>query len=123
MILRNTNSKHNEPTIVQDIIKAFSTELNRDDLTIQLPKAFEQLAEEQKIELTQSNPIQSVDLFYSHNMITHSIAVVFVNTTCLSSMGQLSSKEKEKALISELKKEHNVSKDKIKKYIANMTAD
>ena len=40
-ILRNTNSKQNEPTIIQDIIKAFSLELNRDNLTIELPKVFE----------------------------------------------------------------------------------
>ena len=37
--------------MVQDIIKALSTELNRDNLTIVLPKAFEQLAKDQKIEL------------------------------------------------------------------------
>ena len=108
---------------MSDVIKSLDLSLERDSLTVELPKAFLQHEDHSSYEVITSDSIQPVTLLYKHKVVTHSIAAIFVNTTCIPQMAQLNTKEREKILISELKKEHNMSKDKIKKYISQMTAD
>ena len=45
-------------------------------------------------ELWRSNQLQSVKIFYEHNIVSHSIGVVFVNTHCKSKFHDLTGEER-----------------------------
>ena len=66
--------------MVQDIVKSFETNLNRDNLSVQIPDVFERLkGKDVKFEMVSSNTCQPLNLFYNHNIVTDSIAFIFVN--------------------------------------------
>ena len=50
-------------------------------MALELPDAFEHLkGKDAKFEMSISNTLQPLNLFYGHNVVTDSIAYVFVNT-------------------------------------------
>ena len=66
-----------------DVITALTQSLEKENLTVELPKAFLKHEYESNFEVITSDCIQPVSLFYRHNVVTHQIAVIFVNTTCI----------------------------------------
>ena len=86
-------------------------------------KAFKKVAKSRKYNIVTSSPVQPVKLVYNHNIASHTIGAVFVNTSVIPQLTQLSVKEKEKILIEQLKKEQNISKVKIKKQLSSMSEE
>ena len=72
-----------ETAMITNITDTLKNKFDRDTLSIQLPQAFDHLkGEDTSFEMVTSNTIQPVRLCYKHNIVTHSIAMVFVNTHC-----------------------------------------
>lgn len=68
--------------MVQDIVGAFESLLNRDSLTIQVPGVFARLAgRDAAFEMVSSSTLQPLNLFYSHNRVSESVALIVVNST------------------------------------------
>ena len=60
-----------------------SKKCDRDTMTIELPYAFQNMVgRDANYEMVTSNTIQPILLSYQHNMVSHSIAYIFVNTGC-----------------------------------------
>ena len=67
--------------MVQDLILFLQSQLDRSSLTVQLPQAFEHLkGADANFEMVTSNSIQSIRLFYQHNFVSESVALVLVST-------------------------------------------
>ena len=69
--------------MVNDICKLLKTRYERSTLTIKIPECFDHLkGEDANFEMVTSNTIQTTHLCYSHNIVTDSIAYIFVNDEC-----------------------------------------
>ena len=72
-----------ETKMVQDIATTFENNINKDNLTLPLPHIFGEVnSKDAKIELVTSNNLCPINLVYSHNNVTNSIACIFVNSEC-----------------------------------------
>ena len=70
-----------ETGMVNEIADAFNTRFSTEDLTLQIPSVFENLtSQDAKLEMSISNTVQPLKLFYEHQVVSDSIAYVFVNT-------------------------------------------
>ena len=69
--------------MVEELVKMLSKKCDRDTMTIELPYAFQNMVgRDANYEMVTSNTIQPILLSYQHNMVSHSIAYIFVNTGC-----------------------------------------
>ena len=60
---------------------------DKENLTLKLPEAFDHLShvsdqEKLKFEMVKSNTLQPTKLVFEHNIVTQTIAYIFVNTEC-----------------------------------------
>ena len=59
----------------------FLNKFDRNTFSIQLPHIFEELkVKNRNVEIVASNTLQPLKLSFSHNTVTESAAVIFVNT-------------------------------------------
>ena len=69
--------------MVKEICKLLRTRYERSTLTIRIPECFDHLkGEDANFEMVTSNTIQTTYLCYVHNIVTESIAYIFVNEEC-----------------------------------------
>ena len=69
--------------MVNEIVNMMENRYDRDSLTLQIPKAFEYLTcKDADFEMVTSNTLQPLNLIYSHNLVTRTIAYIFINTGC-----------------------------------------
>jgi hypothetical protein len=68
--------------MVSDLINTLLKRLDRQTLSIQFPDVISQLHEQvsTSFEMSCSNTIMPLKLFYSHNIVTKTYAAIFVNT-------------------------------------------
>ena len=67
--------------MVSEIASIMETRFEKENLSLQIPIVFDQLkGEDADFEMVSSNSIKPLRLFYSDNIISHSRAVIFVNT-------------------------------------------
>ena len=67
--------------MVKEIEDTLSNRFDKDTLKLEMPQALENLkGNDSKVEVVMSNTIQPINLFYAHNIVTESIAYIFVNT-------------------------------------------
>ena len=72
-----------ETTMVQEIVYTFENHYDKNSLTLRLPTVFAQMTnKDANIELVTSNTLQPMKMIFSHNIITHSKAFIFINTEC-----------------------------------------
>ena len=70
-----------DTNMVSEIVDAINTRFSTEDLTLLVPDIFENLtSQDAKFEMAISNTVQPLKLFYQHQVVTDSIAYVFVNT-------------------------------------------
>ena len=70
-----------DTNMVNEIVDAMNTRFSTETLTLEIPDVFENLSSrDAKFEMAISNSIQPLKLFYDHQVVTDSIAFVFVNT-------------------------------------------
>ena len=70
-----------DTNMVKDIADAFNTRFSTEDLTLLIPDVFENLiSKDAKFEMAISNTVQPLKLFYDHQVITDSVAYIFVYT-------------------------------------------
>ena len=69
--------------MVKEICKLLRTRYERSTLTIRIPECFDHLkGEDANFETVTSNTIRTTHLCYAHNVVTDSIAYIFVNEEC-----------------------------------------
>ena len=68
--------------MVHDLIGTLIARLDRQTLSIQFPDVVSQLhsSDQDSFEMSCSNTIMPLKLYYNHNIITHTYAAIFVNT-------------------------------------------
>ena len=58
-------------TMVQEIVKAFENNYDKNNLTLSLPQVFKQItSKDSKLELVTTNTLCPINLTYSHNFVT-----------------------------------------------------
>ena len=63
-----------ETGMVYEIAEAFNTRFSTEDLTLQIPGVFENLtSKEEKLEMSISNTVQPLKLFYEHQVVSLSL--------------------------------------------------
>ena len=75
--------------MVKEITSIMSNRYNKETLTLQLPLAFDRLVyisdqEKLKFEMVKSNTLQPTKLIFEDNIVTDTIAYIFVNSKCQS---------------------------------------
>ena len=69
--------------MISEICYAFENYYDKNNLTIKLPHTLSQMVnQDASIELVASNTLQPMNMILSHNIVTQSIAYIFVNTEC-----------------------------------------
>ena len=72
-----------ETVMVAELAQMLGTKCNRDNMTIELPFAFQNMVgQDANFEMVTSNTIQPILLHYQHNVASHTIAYIFINTKC-----------------------------------------
>ena len=72
-----------ETVMVAELAQMLGTKCNRDNMTIELPFAFQNMVgQDANFEMVTSNTIQPILLSYQHNVASHTIAYIFINTKC-----------------------------------------
>ena len=66
--------------LIKDLVNLLIKRLDRQTLSVQFPDVVNQLGPDENLEVSASNSISPLKLFYSHNIATHTIAMVLVNT-------------------------------------------
>ena len=73
-----------ETAMAKNVVDTMLKRVNRIDLTVTIPLAFEQLkGDDASFEMVTSNTIQPMKLMYQHNIVVDKKAMVFVNTHSL----------------------------------------
>ena len=68
-------------TMVEEIVATMNGRFDKDTLKLTIPAAFEHIkGSDAKLEMSVSNSVQPLSLCYGHNIVTHSIGYIFVNT-------------------------------------------
>ena len=68
-------------TMIKDVADIFENEFDRVTLSLRFPDCLDDLkGNDASFELVSSNTLQPLVLIHSHNNVTKSIAVIFVNT-------------------------------------------
>ena len=69
--------------MVPEIVYTFENNYNKDDLTLKIPEIFQEIStKDARMELVTSNTLCPLKLFFSHNLVTKTIAYIFCNTNC-----------------------------------------
>ena len=69
--------------MVKEIVDTLTSRFDKDTLKLEIPQAFSYIkGSDAKMEMSVSNTLQPLTLLYDHNLVTDSIAFVFVNTNC-----------------------------------------
>ena len=69
--------------MVQEVIEVLEHRFDPNTLLLQIPTAFDYLkGQDADFEMVTSNTIQPLRIEYRDNIVTESVAVVFVNTSC-----------------------------------------
>ena len=69
--------------MIKDITEMLTTDFDKEYLSIEIPKAFENLkGRDAKFEMVTSNSLQPLHMIYEHNIVTRTIAYIFINTEC-----------------------------------------
>ena len=69
--------------MVEEIVDTLTTRFNKNNLALELPDAFDHLkGSDASIEMSVSNTLQPLNLFFGDNLVTDSISYIFVNTEC-----------------------------------------
>ena len=69
--------------MVSEICHTFENGYDKNNLTLKLPDIFSQMVnKDADIELVTSNTLQPMNMILSHNIMTDSVAYIFVNTEC-----------------------------------------
>ena len=67
--------------MVYEIADAINTRYSTEDLTLEIPSVFDNLSsQDAKLEMSISNTVQPLKLFREHQLVSKSVAYVFVNT-------------------------------------------
>ena len=70
--------------MVDEIVEAFESYYDKDQLTLKFPEVFAQMVnKDANIELVVSNTLQPMNLVMYQNKIRKSIAHIFINSECL----------------------------------------
>lgn len=79
---RPTLTGGGKSTMIRDLINTLLKRLDHQTLSIQFPEVLSQLNEmgQDSFEMSCSNTIMPLKMFFNHNIITHTYAVIFVNT-------------------------------------------
>ena len=86
---------------MQDFFEALRNGYDRRTLVLTLPRALDTMIasrREGQWEIWRSDQIQSVKVYYEHNVVCRSIGVVFVNTYCKSKFHDLKGNEQRQKL-------------------------
>ena len=74
--------------MVDDITDTLVHRFDRSSLTLKIPGAFEHLkGKDANFEMVTSNTLQPLSINYHHNIVTNSIAYIFVCAKCKSQLG------------------------------------
>ena len=85
-----------ETTMVADITNTLENRFDRNTLSLKIPAAFEHLkGNDANFEMVTSNTLQPLNLHFHHNIITKSLAYIFVSEKCKSQLHISESPEKE----------------------------
>ena len=76
-----------ETTMVSDVTNTLLNRFDRNTLTLRIPAAFEHLkGKDANFEMVTSNTLQPLNINYHHNIITQSVAYIFVSEKCQSQL-------------------------------------
>lgn len=71
-----------ETTMVRDLVKTLISRLDKESLSVTFPKVLDQMSgSDASFEMSASNTIKPMQMFYDHNIATHKYGLVIVNTT------------------------------------------
>ena len=74
-----------ETSMVADITNTLVNRFDRNTLSLKIPAAFEHLkGNDANFEMVTSNTLQPLNLHFHHNIITKSVAYIFVSEKCKS---------------------------------------
>ena len=67
--------------MIGDVVRIFKNNFENDSLSIVFPRILDDLkGQDANFEMIQSNTLQQIKLIYNDNIVTHSIAAIFVHT-------------------------------------------
>ena len=85
--------------MVKDITDLLETDYDKDHLVIRIPDALDHLkGKDAKFEMVKSNSLQPLSLIYSHNIVTRTIGLIFINDTCKDATYKDAEKRGQKAI-------------------------
>ena len=68
--------------MVRDLVKTLIGRLDKESLSVTFPKVLDQMSgSDASFEMSASNTIKPMQMFYDHNIATHKYGLVLVNTT------------------------------------------
>lgn len=71
-----------ETTMVRDLVKTLISRLDKETLSVTFPKVLDQMSgSDASFEMSASNTIKPMQMFYNHNIASHKYGLVIVNTT------------------------------------------
>ena len=67
--------------MINDIVETLAEKYDRDTLSVVFPDALNDLIDKtESLEMISSRNLQQIKLIYTHNIVTHSVATIFVHT-------------------------------------------
>ena len=67
--------------MIEDFENMLTNDFSKETLSIEIPKALNHLkAKDVKFETVKSKTLQPLSMIYSHNIVTRTIAYIFINT-------------------------------------------
>ena len=70
-----------ETTMVKDLVKTLISRLDKETLSVTFPKVLDQMSgSDASFEMSASNSIKPMQMFYNHNIATHKYGLIIVNT-------------------------------------------
>ena len=87
--------------MLDEFFETLRDKYDRRTLSLTFPRELDAMLanpQDAQWELWRSNQLQSVKLFYEHNVVSHSIGGVFVNTYCKSKFHDLTGEERRQQL-------------------------
>ena len=87
--------------MIEDFFQTLRDKYDKRTLSLVLPRELDAMLSnprDAQWEFWRSNQLQSVKIFYEHNVVSHSIGVVFINTYCKSKFHDLTGEERRQKL-------------------------
>ena len=102
-----------ETTMVADITSTLENRFHRNTLSLKIPAAFEHLkGNDANFEMVTSNTLQPLNLHFHHNIVTKSLAYIFVSEKCKSQLPISNGpKEEVKHIVTALKKINSLDQE------------